>query len=49
MNEDIMAAVSNNLVQTRIKRGNKFTLIGMDIDLTDDKNPKIGMQEYIQE
>ena len=49
MNEETVAEVLKNFGELIIQRGNKFTFLGMDIELTNGGKVKIGTKEYIQE
>ena len=41
MNEEILEAILKNFGELSIKRGNKFTLLRIGIELTDDEKVKI--------
>ena len=49
VNKEIITEMSKNFVEMIVHIGNKFTLLGMEIELTDVGKVRISTKEYIQE
>ena len=49
VNKEIITEMSKNFVEMIVQIGNKFTLLGMEIELTDVGKVRISTKEYIQE